>query len=76
MVSAVSATVTKMLESLPEPAQERVLEHLQDYIEDMRDEMQWRESFARSHDKLAGAARKAREESSRGLATPLSPDDL
>jgi hypothetical protein len=76
MVSAVSETVTKMIESLPEAVQERVLEHLQDYIEDMRDEMQWNDSFARSQDKLAQAARKARAEITRGLASPLAPDEL
>jgi hypothetical protein len=64
------------MESLPEPIQERVLEHLQDFLEDMRDEMQWNDSFAQSQSKLAAAARKARAEISRGLATPLNPDDL
>jgi hypothetical protein len=34
-VSAATATILKMMESLPEPVQERVVEHLQDYIEDM-----------------------------------------
>jgi hypothetical protein len=52
------------------------LEHLQDFLEDMRDEMQWNDSFAQSQSKLAAAARKARAEISRGLATPLNPDDL
>ena len=75
-MTAATATVMKMMESLPEPIQERVLEHLQDYIEDMRDEMQWNESFARTQDKLAAAARKARAEIARGLAAPLNPDDL
>jgi hypothetical protein len=75
-VTAASATVMKMMESLPEPIQERVLEHLQDYIEDMRDEAQWNESFGRTQDKLAAAAKKARAEIAQGLAAPLNPDDL
>lgn len=75
-MSAATATVLQMMESLPEPVQERVLEHLQDYIEDMRDEMNWNQSFARSQDKLVEAAGKARAEISRGMATPLNPDDL
>ena len=62
MVSATAATVMKMLDSLPEPIQDRVLEHLRDYIEDMRDETQGTESFTRSQDKLVSAARKARAE--------------
>lgn len=76
MASAATATVIKMIEALPESVQDRVVERLRDYIEDTRDEMQWDESFARSQDKLVAAARKARAEVSRGLATPLNPDDL
>ncbi len=75
-MSTATATVLQMMESLPEPIQERVLEHLQEYVEDLRDEMQWTESFAHSQDKLVAAARKAREEISRGMASPLNPDDL
>ena len=74
-MSAATATVLKMMESLPEPVQEQVLEHLQDYIEDMRDELKWTESFARSQDKLVAAAGKARAEVSQGLATPLDTDE-
>ena len=76
MASAATATVVKMIESLPESVQERVVERLRDFIEDARDEMQWDELFARSQSKLAAAARKARAEISRGLAVPLNPDDL
>ena len=61
MASAATATVMKMIESLPESVQDRVVERLRDYIEDVRDEMQWDESFARSQDKLVASARKARE---------------
>ena len=62
MASAAAATILKIMESLPEPMQERVLEHLQEYIEDVRDEMQWNELFAGFQDKLIAAARKARGE--------------
>jgi hypothetical protein len=76
MTSAASATVIKMMDSLPEPLQERVLEHLQDYIADVQDESRWNESFTRSQDKLVVAAKKAREEIAKGLATPLDPEQL
>lgn len=76
MTSAATTTVVKMIESLPESVQDRVVERLRDYIEDARDEMQWDESFARFRDKLVAAARKARAEIARGLAVPLNPDDL
>ena len=65
----------KMIESLPEPVQQRVLEHLQEYIETFGRKLQWNESFAQTQDGLAAAARKARADIARGLATPL-PDQL
>jgi glycerate-2-kinase len=76
MTSAASETAVRMIDALPEAVQERVVEHLQDYIADVRDEMKWNESFARSQDKLVAAAKKAREDIARGLATPLDIDQL
>jgi hypothetical protein len=76
MTSAASATVVKMIDSLPESLQDRIVEHLQDYIADVRDEMKWNESFAGPQDKLVAAAKKAREDIARGLATPLDLDQL
>lgn len=43
---------------------------------DIRDEAKWSELFANSHNKLIAAAKKAREEIARGLATPLDLDQL
>jgi hypothetical protein len=76
MASAAAVTVVEMLESLPESVQNQVVERLRDYIEDMREDAQWDELFARSQDKLEAAARKARAEIAQGLAVPLNPDDL
>jgi hypothetical protein len=47
-----------------------------DVAEHFPDHESVNESFARTQDKLAAAARKARAETSRGLAVPLNPDDL
>ena len=41
MPSTAIATVEKMLESLPEEVQERVVEHLREYILDLQDELEW-----------------------------------
>lgn len=76
MTLAASATVIKMVDSLPEAVQERVVEHMQEYIADLRDEMKWNESFAKSQDKLVAAAQKARAEIAHGLAAPLDPEQL
>jgi len=56
------ATMTKMLESLPEQIQERALEHMREYIEDIRDESKWDASFTRTQSKLVAATRQARKE--------------
>ena len=61
----------KMLETLPEGIQERALEHLRDYIEDLREEMQWNESFLKSQSKLVTAARQARKSTAEGKQNPL-----
>jgi hypothetical protein len=48
MSSAAIFTVIKLLESLPETAQEQVVEHLREYVEDLRDELEWDSVFART----------------------------
>ena len=60
-----------MLEALHEGLQERALEHLREYIEDIREDMQWDESFAHSQNQLVTAARKARKSIAEGKSTPL-----
>ncbi|MBU1181483.1 MAG: hypothetical protein KKF00_04840 [Proteobacteria bacterium] len=76
MPTSASITMMKMIESLPEPLQERALEHMQQYIEDVRDELKWNEAFGKSQDKLVTAARQVREEIVRGRATPMNFEDL
>ena len=48
MSSTGIATVLKIMESLPEPAQARVVDHLREYIEDLRDEERWDATFQRT----------------------------
>jgi cation transport regulator ChaB len=64
--TAAVATVTKMMESLPEPAQEQVVEHLRDYIAE-----EWEAAFERTQDQLVVAARRAKEEIAAGHAEPM-----
>ncbi|OPZ25608.1 MAG: hypothetical protein BWZ02_02379 [Lentisphaerae bacterium ADurb.BinA184] len=70
------ATITKMLETLPGPAQDRVAEHMREYIEDVRDELQWDAQFLRSQTGLAAAARTARAARAQGLAKPMDASAL
>ena len=76
MPSEATVTIIKMLETLPEQAQDRVVEHLREYIEDLRDETLWNESFSRTQANLSKAAQQARKEIAEGKATPLDIETL
>lgn len=76
MSSGSIETVTRMLESLPESAQDRVVEHLREYIETLADELRWDELFDKTQSQLAQAARRAREEIAGGQAKPMDDDQL
>ena len=76
MQTGASVTIIKMIESLPEPMQERALEHMQQYLEDIRDELKWSDSIGKSQSKLIAAARQARKEIMQGKAIPLDTEKL
>ena len=76
MSSTAIATVTKIMESLPETAQDRVVEHLREYLEDLRDELQWDTLFRKTQPQLIAAARRAKKEIAEGLAQPMDYDQL
>ena len=48
-----------MMESLPQDKQDKIVEHLREYIQDLQDEQKWNESFNKFQDKLIAAARLA-----------------
>jgi uncharacterized iron-regulated protein len=76
MQTEVIATVVKMMEALPEPAQHRVLEHMQQYITELQDEMEWDTAFKKTQAQLVAAARQARKEIADGLAKSMDHDQL
>jgi hypothetical protein len=76
MSSTAITTIVKMMESLPETAQERVADHLQEFIADLSDDLRWERSFAQTQPQLAAAARRARQEIAAGQAKPLNLEDL
>ena len=41
MPSEAIVTAVKMLESFPEPVQNKIVEHLRDYLLEMQDELCW-----------------------------------
>lgn len=76
MSSTAITTVIKMMELLPEAVQNQVVEHLREYIEDLRDEMQWDTSFQKTQQQLVAAAQKAKQEIAEGKARPLDYNQL
>ena len=64
-------TMTKMMETLPESAQDQALEHLRDYIAELQAEQKWDELFSQTQDQLIVAARQARQEIAEGMSSPM-----
>jgi hypothetical protein len=76
MPSTAIVTVVRMLEELPEPTQNQILEHLREYIEDFQDEARWESTFKKTQSKLVAAARRAKQQIADGRAKPLDYDQL
>lgn len=76
MSSTAITTVVKMLESLPIDIQDRIAEHLREYISDLQDEARWEESFQRTQESLVAAARRAKQEIAEGQAKAMDYEQL
>ncbi len=76
MVTPAVNTIIKMIEQLPESDQERVAEHLREYLAELEDDEKWDEAFAKSQDKLIYAAREARKQIAEGKSEPMDFDKL
>jgi len=76
MASNAITTLVQMVESLPESAQEQVVEHLREYIEDLRDEREWELAFQKNASRLRTASRKVKQEIEAGNAQPMDEECL
>lgn len=74
MSSRAIATWVEIMESLPETLQDKVVEHLREYLEDLRDREQWNLSCENTQQSLIIAAQRAKQEISEGKAQPLDID--
>jgi hypothetical protein len=74
--STAITTVITMMETLPEPLQILVVEHLKEYLADLQDEWQWDRSFQQTQTSLSEASRRAKQERADGLATPMDYEKL
>lgn len=69
-------TIVKMVESLPEALQERVVNELRSVIVEANDEAKWDIQFERKQEGLMSAARKAKQEIAQGVAEPMDYEKL
>jgi hypothetical protein len=76
MSSTAITTMIKMMESLPASVQDQVVEHLREYLEDLRDELRWDRAFQDTQTQLMAAARRAKQEKAQGQARPLDMNQL
>ncbi len=74
-MSKATETAIKLLESLPEDTQDKVVAELRQLVQEAQDEIGWDELFSRGSN-LAQAARKARQEAAAGQATEMVYDRL
>src|SRR4028119_1524819 len=62
------------MESLPETLQDKVVEHLREYLEELRDQDEWNLSFQNTQQSLIMAAQRAKQEISAEKAQPLDAE--
>jgi len=75
MATEAAVTISKMLETLPEHFTDQVVEHIREYIEELKDEARWNNSFSKTQGKLVAAARQVRGEIKKGKSTLCVSDN-
>jgi hypothetical protein len=76
MSSTAIVTMTRMMEMLPESAQDQAVEYLRDILAEMQDEIQWDILFKKTENQLIAAAKQAKKEIAAGLAEPMDFNQL
>lgn len=66
MSTTTLTTIIKMIESLPEEKQEKVVEHLRYYIAELEDEMKWDKLFIETEKDLSNIAKEIKQRVSKG----------
>lgn len=70
------ATITKIMESLPDSTQEQVIEYLREYLATLQEEKEWDCLVNKNQKKLIDFARKAKQEMSEGKAQLMDYEQL
>jgi hypothetical protein len=71
MTAPALVTVIRMMEELPEPVQNQVVSHLQEYLAALNEELKWDAAFRSTQPKLSALAKRARQEIEDGKAIPM-----
>jgi len=74
MFSEHIATITQMLESLPETAQIQLIEHLREYIASLQNELEWDNLVSKTQNNLIKAAKQAKQEITKEKSQPIAND--
>ena len=70
-MNPVTETITKMIESLPEHIQKKLLDDFTPLISEALDEAKWETQFQRENDKLREIAGQVKKQISAGQARPM-----
>ena len=68
------ATITQMLESLPETAQTQLIEHLREYIANLQNELEWDNLVSKTQNNLIKAAKQAKQKITKEKSQPIAND--
>jgi len=71
MTAPALVTVIRMMEELPEPVQNQVVSHLQEYLAALNEELKWDAAFRSTQSRLSALAKRARQEIEDGKAIPM-----
>ncbi|GFE68515.1 hypothetical protein [Chroococcus sp. FPU101] len=72
MSSTAIDEVVKMMEDLPVDLQDRLVEHMREYVDDLLEEKRWDESFNKTENQLIIAAKRAKQKIAEGKAVELN----
>jgi hypothetical protein len=75
-MNCVAETVTKMIESLPDHLQKKLLDEITPIISEALDEAKWESDFQRGSSKLVQRAEGVRDQISKGEAKPMDFSEL
>ena len=76
MSSATIATVIGMMESVPESIQNRIVEHLRNYFDELKDEIEWDLLVSKTQPELIETAKRAKNEIVAGHAVAMDCGQL